>query len=286
MAIQNYLDMVEAEKAGQSFFATWRKQPTQTTGANIWFDLSMSPGLPVPNYYIGTPGVFTQLKQSADSGIPHGGNVAQIGKQKFLRLFEAQTATGTAVPLPLLLCDYQGFYPFIDESVTDEQFVDNTNLVTRYSAGLQVMPVVVAGHIGGGTFFIRYTNDLGVSGRQTPQHVLGTQIVNGTILTSGGAVANSRGPFMALQNGDTGVRSVDSVVFEGVGDIGLVSLALVKPIAKHYIRAVDAPAEQDYFKDASLLPEIKDDAYLNLIALPAGTLSAAPIYGYIRTVWI
>jgi len=286
MAVQNYRDMVEAEAAGQTFFATWRKQPTQTTTAGVWFDLSMSPGLPVPNYYIGSPNAFVPLRQSTDYGIPHGGNVAQLGKQKFLRLFETQTVTAASVPLPLFLRDYQGFYPFIDESVTDEQFLDNTNYSVRYTTGLQIMPVVVAGHIGGGTWFVRYTNDQGVPNRQTPQHVLGTQIVNGTILSSGGAVANTRGPFMALQPGDTGVQRITSVVFEGVGDIGLVALALVMPIARHYIRAVDAPAERDFFKDSSALPEIKDDAYLNLVAYPNGSLSAAPIYGYIRTIWI
>lgn len=287
MTIENYRSLVQAEKNEQKFFSAWRKTPTQTTVANIWFDLSMSPGAPVPNYWIGTPGAFVALRQSTDGGIPHGGNVAQLGMQKFLRLFEAQTATAAATPLPMFLCDYQGFYPFLDESVTDEQFLDNTSLSLRYTRGVQIMPVVVAGHIGGGTWFVRYTNDRGVAGRQTPQHVLTTaQLVNGTILSSGGAVANSRGPFMALQEGDTGVSRVNSIVFEGVGDIGLIALALVMPIARASIRGIDAPTEIDYFMDFSQAPEIKDDAYLNLIACPAGSLSAAPIYGYIKTVWI
>lgn len=278
--------MVQAEQSGQTFFSAWRKQPTQTTAANIWFDLSMSPGMPVPNYYIGPSNVFTPLKQSTDGGIPHGGNVAQIGKQKFLHLFGAQCATAAAVRNTLLLCDYQGFYPFIDESVVEEQFMDNTALSLRYATGCQIMPVVVAGHIGGGTFFVKYTNDRGVAGRLTPQHYMTTQTVNGTVISSGGAVANSRGPFMALQPGDNGVSRVDSIVFEGTGDIGLIAMAIVKPLMKHVLLGVDAPSEKALLSDDSMMPEIKDDAYLNIASLPNGSLSGAPIFGYIRTIWI
>lgn len=277
--------IADAEADGHTFLSGWRKQPTQTTAAGIWFDLSMSPGNPVPNYYIGPSGVFTPLRQSTDGGIPHGGNVSP--KRKMLRVFEAQCATATAAPLPLKILDYLGFYPFIDESVTDEQFMVNTNPVPRYpdGRGVQIMPVVVAGHIGGGTFFVRYTNQDGVSGRQTPRHIMGTQIVNGTIITSA-TNTDARAPFMALQEGDSGVRTVDSVIFEGVGDIGLISLVLVKQIAETYIREITAPHERDFAMDTGSLPIIEDDAYLNLLSLPVGTLSGANIMGYIKTLWV
>ena len=159
--------------------------------------------------------------------------------------------------------------------------------VPRYpdGRGVQIMPVVVAGHIGGGTFFVRYTNSDGIAGRQTPQHVIGTQIVNGTIITSGVA-ANARAPFMALQEGDSGVRSIDSVVFEGVGDIGLISLVLVRQLAESYIRETTAPHERDFSMDMGSLPIIEDDAYINLLSLPSGSLSGAPIMGYIKTLWV
>jgi len=286
VAILGFGAIADAERDGYTFFSGWRKQPTQTTAAGIWFDLSMSPGNPVPNYYIGPSGVFTPLKYSTDGGIPHGQSVAP--KVKFLRTFEIQSATATATPLPVKILDYLGFYAFIDESVTDEQFMTNSVAVPRYpnGAGVMMMPVVVAGHIGGGTFFVRYTNQDGVAGRQTPQHLMGTQIVNGTIITSAGAANNSRAPFMALQEGDTGVRTVDSVVFGGTGDIGLISIALVKVIAETYIRGIDAPHERDFSTDMGSLPIIKDDAYLNLLALPSGTLSGAPIMGYIKTIWV
>jgi hypothetical protein len=33
------------------------------------------------------------------------------------------------------------------------------------------------------------------------------------------------------------------------------------------------------------IPEIKDDAYLNFISLPNGTLANAPIIGVLETIW-
>lgn len=284
MPVYGAKEIADAERDGFTFFSGWRKQPTQTTGGGVWFDLSMSPGNPVPNYYIGTPGVFTPMRQSTDGGIPHGGNV--FPKTKILRVFEIQSAN--VAPLPVKILDYLGFYPFLDESIVDEQFMVNVTAVPRYpdGAGVMMMPVVVAGQIGGGTFFVRYTNQAGVTGRQTPQHIMAAQNVNGTIITSGGAVGNSRAPFMALQAGDTGVRRVDSIVFEGTGDIGLISIALVKVIGETYIRDTTAPHERDFSMDMGSLPIIKDDAYLNLLSLPSGSLANAPIMGYIKTLWV
>lgn len=285
-AVLGFREIADAERDGYTFLSGWRKQPTQTTGAGIWFDLSMSPGNPRPNNYIGPSGVFTPMSQSSDGGIPHGGNVAP--KTKMLRILEAQTATAAATRLTLHLLDYLGFYSFIDESDTDEQFLDNTAGLTRYTdgAGVRIMPVVVAPQVGGSAgFVVTYTNSDGVSGRQTPRHLITTQAINGTIVSSAGALNDSRAPFMALEGSDTGVMRIDSIKFDGVGDIGLLALVLVKPIAKHYIRGVDAPSERDYFTDDSALPIIQDDAYLNLLSLPAGNLSGAPIFGYIKTLW-
>lgn len=46
---------------------------------------------------------------------------------------------------------------------------------------------------------------------------------------------------MALQDGDNGVRFIESATFGGTGDIGLVALVLVKPLASLSLRGIDAP---------------------------------------------
>jgi len=285
----NNREVVLAEENGQYLYASFRKQATQTTGAGVWFDLSMSPGNPAPNYYIGSPGIFTLLKQSTDGGLRHGGALNALGYKKCIRKLMALTPTSNAVPLPMKLLDYLGFYPFIDESVLDEQFMDNTITLSRYTdgVGVQMMPVTVAGHTGGQTFTVNYTNSAGVAGRITPAVTMGTQIVNGTILHSqqAGATYANNGPFLPLQIGDTGVRSVESVTIGGIGDVGLFALVLVKPLATFALRGIDAATEIDFLLDNSTMPEIIDDAYLNFICLPQGTLSAAPIHGILETTW-
>jgi len=281
--------MADAQDAGQYLYASFRKQATQTTAAGIWFDLSMSPGNPAPNYYIGSPNVFVPLKQSTDGGIRHGGNVNALGKKKFLRKLMAFTTTAAATPLPMILLDYVGFYGFVDESVLDEQFMDNTTPLPRHAdgRGVQLMPIVVAGQTGGQTFTVNYTNQDGVAGRITQSVTMSTQFVNGTVLhsaRSGTAYVNN-GPFLPLQIGDSGVQSVQSVTIGGVGDVGLFALVLVKPLATIALRGIDAPTEIDYLTDMASIPEIEDDAYLNFLTLPNGTLSGAPIHGIIETTW-
>jgi hypothetical protein len=88
----------------------------------------------------------------------------------------------------LVLCDYLLFYPFVDESVTDEQIMDNTATLPRYTDGdgVQMMAVVVAAQVGGGTFTVNYTNSDGVSGRTSkPMTLSTTGTVNGVILSTG-----------------------------------------------------------------------------------------------------
>lgn len=272
--------VVEASK-----ITSWRKQPTQTTTSGIWFDLSMSPGNPAPNYYIGVPNTFTLLKQSTDGGIPHGGTVSP--KTKHIHRITALTVTAAAVPLTMYFLDYLGFYPFVDESVTDEQFMDNTTVLSRYAdgKGVRIMPVVVAGHsgVGGVNFTLKYTNAAGVTGRISQTHTLTSQIVNGTVAISAGAVANTCAPFMALQTGDDGVRTIESVTFQGTGDVGLIAFVLVKPLVTFALRGIDAPVEMEYFINANTAPQIVDDAYINAICYPSGTLSGAPIHGLFET---
>jgi len=279
--------LADAQDAGNYLYASFRKQPTQATSVGVWFDLSMSPGNPAPNYYIGSPGVFVPLKQSTDGGLRHGGNVSPA--RKFLRKLMVTTNTAAASVTPMKLLDYIGFYGFIDESVLGEQFLDNTAPLPRHvdGAGVQLMPVVVAGQTGGQPFTVSYTNQNGVAGRTTTSVLMSTQFVNGTILCSqnGGATYPHAGPFLPLQNGDTGVRSVQSVTIGGIGDVGLFALVLVKPLASISLYEITAASETDYLVEASTMPVIEDDAYLNFIALPTGTLSGAPIIGIIETTW-
>lgn len=280
----NARDVADAQDAGRYTYSSFRKMPTQMTGAGIWFDLSMSPGNPAPNYFIGSPNVFVPLAQSTDGGLRHGGNV---GTKKHLRKLMAFSTVTT--PISGRLLDYLGFYGFVDESVTDEQFMDNTVGLTRYAngKGVMLMPVVVAGHTGGQPFTVKYVNQDGVPDRITQTAVMGTQVTNGTILHSqqAGTAYVNNGPFLTLQAGDTGVRSVQSVTIGGVGDVGLFALVLVKPLATFSLFGNDSATEVDYLVDTPTIPEIQNDAYLNLIVMPNGQIAGSTLLGTIETTW-
>ena len=285
---KNIRELVDATESGAYNISTWRKTPSQTTASGFWFDLSLSPGNPNPQYYAASPLAAIRLAYSTDGGLRHGQSVSPA--TKVIRRVMAFTTTATAVPMPMILCDYLLYYPFIDEGSNDPQTLDNTVTLSRYTdgKGVQIMPVIVAPGAGGAgvSFQCSYTNSDGVAGRTTSSVNLTTQTVNGTLATSAPATNGATGPFLPLQAGDSGVRSIESVTFTGATDVGLITLVLVKPIAQMSIRGIDAPVEVDYFIDCGGgLPVVVDDAYLNFIVHPGGTLASAPIHGTIETTW-
>lgn len=225
------------------------------------------------------------MSQSVDGGLYHGPPVPSTALH--LHKLTALSLTAGANPLPMILCDYLLYYPFVDEGVFgEEQLMDNTVTLSRYTdgEGVQMMAVVVGGQLGGQTFQVNYTNSDGVAGRTSRTVTMCTQAVNGTIVTSSPAVNGSGGPFIPLQAGDSGVRSIEGVTMNGE-DVGVFTMVLIKPLADISLRGIDAPVEVDYLIDRPSLPRIYDDAYLNFICHPAGSLSAAPIHGDATFTW-
>ena len=280
--------VIDAELNGRVRHYTWRKAPSQTTTAGIWFDLSMSPGNPPPKYWFDAPPTIAkQASLSADGGLYHGGNVSP--EQKYLRMISGMTVTSTALPMSMILCDYLLYYPSCDDSVVGIQSLDNTITLPRYTTGngVQMIAVSVAGRTGGQQFYVTYTNSNNVSGRVSQTVTQNSAAAIGSVVTSGTAVATgaSGNPFIGLQSGDTGVKSIQSVTMLG-GDVGLFSLILVKPIAYTQIKGIDAPVEKDFLLHNNELPMITDDAFLNFLCLPQGTLAATALMGDIKCTWI
>ena len=281
-------EVVDAEIAGKTLYRTWRKTPSVVTVAGQSFDLSMSPGVPKPQYYASAPGEAAQMSRSLQGGIDHGATVSP--ETKYLRKITVLSTSAGAVPQRMILCDYLMYYPFIDMSDPIVPMVNDVSL-PRYSdgEGVQILPVLVAPHSLVGDFInLSYTNSDGVAGRTLGGsgfvRMQAISAVNGSILCSGGS--GGGGPFLPLQAGDSGVRSIESAgPFFGT-DVGLYTLVLVKPLAEITLRGIDAPTEKDFLLDAGMkMPEIKDGAYLNFVTTVNGSLSAAPIHGDITFTW-
>lgn len=284
MSIARIKDVVDAELNGKVRQYGWRKSPSQITTAGLWFDLSMSPGNPPPKYWFdAAPGVAKAAYQSTDGGLFHGANVSP--EQKYLRRITSYTSTSTALPLTMVLCDYCLYYPSIDEGTTDVQILDNTVTIPRYAtgAGIQMVPVTVGTRTASAQFYVTYTNSDGVSGRTSQTVTLNTAVV-GTVAGSAVATQNSCNPFIGLQGGDSGVRSIDSVTMITSSD-GLFSLVLVQPLAYTMIRGIDAPVEKDFIITQEQMPKIYDNAYLNFLVLPQNSLASTVLIGDIKVIW-
>lgn len=290
MAITSLKALVDAEEAGQTFLSTWRKVPNAATGSFCWFDTTLSAGNPLPFYYASNPLEGRPLGQSTNGGLPHNLPVAPLGYKTFLKTFTVSNTTNLQTG-PIILMDYQFYYPFIDMGTTDEQFMDNTATLTRNvtGAGLQIMAVQLAGQLGTGNprFIVNYTNSDGVSGRVTPPAVCGNSSVVGALVTTmaiGFAANGSNVPFLALQAGDTGVRSIESITFQSV-DIGLIALVLVKPIENIMPKEIASPSERVPVLDYMDLPVIPDNAYLSLLVNVTTSAGGMTLNGIIQTVW-
>lgn len=286
MSVNSVQQVVNAEIEGAVRRYMWRKVPSQVTTAGLWFDLSLSPGNPVPKYWFdATPLTAKGIFQSTDGGIWHGPNTSP--KSQYLRMTTAMSSSATGLPLPLVLCDYLMYYPSVDDSVLDPQPLDNTVTLPRYTdgKGVQVIAVTVAGRTGGQSFFFEYTNSDGVPGRISQTVWQNAVSAIGTITTSSTATLGQSGnPFIGLQSGDTGVRSIQSVTMLGV-DVGLFSLILVKPLAQTMIREQTAPVEKDYLIQSSDLQEVKDDAFLSWLTCPNGSLNGVTLFGDLQVVY-
>lgn len=285
--INGIKDIVDAELEGRTNTFNFRKNPSQTTTQGLWFDLALSPGNPIPKYWFGTPLAATTISQSADGGLYHGSSVSPY--KKYLRKTTLSATVATALPMSFMLMDYLMYYPLVDEGTTDAQLMDNSQTLPRYTdgAGVKVMAVSVAGRTGGQSFYITYTNQDGVAGRVSKNMRQNTSAALGVVVTSTTTTASGTsimGLFITLQDGDTGVRSIESVTMLGA-DVGLFSLVLVKPLVSSVILEINAPVEQDYLIMSSNLPEIKDDAFLNFVCLPNGSLAATGLLADLKVVW-
>ena len=113
---------------------------------------------------------------------------------------------------------------------------------------------------------------------------MNTSTTVGNILGSNRATDNASNPFIGLQNGDKGVRSIESVTMLGI-DTGLFSLVLVKPLVQTCFREITVPYEKDFLVPTMDLIQIQDDAFLGFLGLPLGSLAATTLRGDLKVIW-
>ena len=280
-----FKNLTEVVNDSQSLLhTTFRKIPVAAPTAGTWLDLSMTSGYPVPNFYASSPLESRYMSYSRQKGIFHG-----HGNYNDKRLFETMIM-GTATQwfnTPIIMLDYLMYYPFIDEGDNQEQFMDNTESLTRHTdgKGVKMMAVSLGSRIGGQTMQITYTNQDGVGGRVTPL-IMGnsTSTVNGSLMNTTGTLSiQGSSPFLPLQAGDTGVRSVQSVRMVSGVDTGIFALVLVRPVATTCFYDASTVSYKNHVSDSGLVPpKIENDAYVNFLIMSNGLFSGQTLSGYLN----
>lgn len=276
--MRNYADIVKAYETGR-FHESQVRKVAGSIPAGMFFDLSYTAGIPLPNYYASSPLVLDTL--DGNKGIYKGQR--SNGKKYIHKVMFSQLGTATGYTAShLYLCDYVAYYPFIDLDSTDEQTMENGISLPRYAdgQGLRILPVMQ----GAGTSNVNITvwymnsNDVEVSKTTT----LNASMVAGVVPSGNRSVAGS---FMYLDNGD-GVKYITRVQCNiAVGAI--CALVLVKPLVALTIPELATPIEVDMLIERGALVEISNDAYLNVFMTQNATTSSVTpaLHGQITLTW-
>jgi len=255
------------------------KTATPATGtAGFFADMNQTSGQPKYNAFTGTQFAFTPLTGEGNGGVYPGNFVT--GSTKHLirwQVLNANSAANTIPPDHIILCDYLGFYSFIDGDDTDTQPMDNTLSLTRYTDGVGVRVVVItqAPMASIALVTMSYTNQAGTAGRSVTFTVSIGPAIGVAVVTQGTiGGAGQANPFVPLAAGDTGVRSIESVTFASASG-GFMCFALVKPLASMMCYEGSVTTEKVYGIDIQNPPEIKEGAYLNFLIQRSGTLAGS-----------
>lgn len=286
--------------SGNFYRADWNKNTFGTTAhtAGTWYLLSQTGGNPTASSILGT-GTNLAAQQLLDTtataaGILHGGDVTSF---KTIVNASAFTAAATTAPCVLMLVDLQMFYPITTVTTTGAQVLTNGVTLpardrtgTTNGVGVQafLVPSTVMG-AGTPTCTLTYTNAAGTASRATPS-APALPTINATApvtqVAYSGTGAGKYGPFMPLQAGDTGIRSVQSINFSATMTSGVMNLVLARPLLTLPITTLGVATERDLLNQIPSLPRVYNGACLAwMMYAGAATPVNSAIYGHLDFAW-
>lgn len=286
----------EVSTNGKFYRADWNKNflPTTAATAGEWHCLARGGGNPGADalYNTGTNKAFQAVSDTTANatGIQHGGNVST--DTKHIVNASAFTAAATTAPCILMLVDLLGFYRITSVTTTGAQTLDNTVTIPRYTTGAGVQAFAwntnsTAMGAATPTLTLSYTNSAGTAGRTTPATLptCKTAAANGLILYSGTG-SGKYGPFIPMQAGDRGIRSIESASLSVSYVSGEFSIGLCRPLLTLPITTLGVASERDLLNQVPSLPQVQDGA--NLVWLMyngAATPTNSAIAGHLDFAW-
>ncbi len=290
-------EWVEAGPSGQEHYTSFRKAISSTaTTTSAWIDYSYFPGSPAANFYASAPLEAATVDAARGIYVPTVAPATQ-----WLRNLKVMSAASSATSTTngrqqLIVADLLLYYPFVDtDAVGEQQDMVNATTIQRYDFG-QVIAVGQSAASTTGQFTFSYTNQDGTAGRTSQNHFTFAIAGGGQVVASSVASATSYHPFLHLQAGDYGVKSIESVTFTAGGG-GLMALVIVHPLLTAYTtqesRRTTSGNLESYgacVEFASLIhnrpQQIKDGAVLDIFASGyAGSLATSTLAGILETTW-
>lgn len=295
---RNVAAWAAAPDAGRYHVTTFRKAvASAATVANDFVDYTYFAGNPPANFYASAPLEAAHVESIRGLHVP---SVAGQSLKSITVMSAAASATGTSNQNQrLLLADYLLYYPFVDtDAVGEQQDMTQTVALPRYATGDGVMMMAVGQSAASaiGTFSVSYTNSDGVAGRTSAATYTKVIAGGGTLVSSTTNAATGSQPFIGLQAGDKGVRSVESVTFSAAGG-GLLAIVLVKPLWHFYSTQecrrtttgnLESYGAASQFESLIHRPPVAilPGAVLGIIGLGnAGSLASSILAGTIETIW-
>lgn len=293
-SMDDIVDKVSTD--GQFLRADWNKNflPTTAAVAGEWHCLVKGTGNPSTGsiYNSGTNLAFQAASETLANagGIPHGGDVSPATKH--ILNASAFTAAATVAPCILMLVDLLGWYRVTSVTTTTAQATNNAVTLPRYTSGAGVQAFMWNTNttaLGAATpnLSLGYTNSAGTAGHTTPTTlpVGKTAAANGLILYSGTGLGKY-GPFIPLQSGDAGIRSIETIQNSTSYVSGEYAVGLCKPLLTLPITTLGVAAERDLVNQLPSMPQIQDGACLVwLMYSGLNTPVNSSLYGHLDIGW-
>jgi len=285
-------DITTQLTAGKSVRPESTKQTTPAHTAGGWHLLAGLSGSPQPTTWPGTTLNWTGCNESTGDGttvfgIQHGGNPGGSATKHLLSI-GAQVVAAAGAPWQLKLVDLIGYYKLTGTDVTGTGARTLVGTPThRYGNGDGVQACIVSttAPTGGGpnVSASSYTNAAGTTTRAfqgTPSCGAAADAYASRVLHSGNA-SGRYGPFLPMQGGDTGVRSIQSITLSGgtaYTGSGVLAICLVKPLADIAVPVTGMWSERDLVTQLRSLPKIADGACLAWMMFSTGaTTNLSPV---------
>jgi hypothetical protein len=283
---------------GKFWRADFNKNTFGTTAHTVgmWYCLFRGGGNPGADSIFGTGTnlAFQALTDATTNatGIQHGGNVGGGTGWKQILNSSAFSAAPTTMPAVFMLVDMLGFYNITSVTTTGAQTLNNTVTLPRYTDGAGVQAFITPSTVMGAAtpnITLGYTNSGNTASRATPSSPAlpsGLTAAPVTSIVYSGTGAGKFGPFVPLQGGDAGIRSVQSINLSASYVSGVLNLVLCKPLLTLPMTSQGIAAERDMLSQIPSLPRVYDGACLAwLMYAGAATPVNSAFYGHIDFGW-